>query len=430
MDNMKRTLDGKLLPEWAYMALIAICSVSFFSPQGLFYTQYAGAVRFFERGQKIIVALLIVVFILEMLTTIKRNGWAQVIALKRNQIIMDICVLIISGMQWISTVLNDGEVNLALLRIASIVSAYLTITVLVKTNPRKGLKVLTFVFATVMLVNLVVIIYLYPSGGFRGGGSFWLFGQKNAIRNIVYPTVTFMLINDRINRIRCSLITALFLIIGLVTFLIVDSKTSLSLYLLMMVLYFGLNFLKLEFLNLQKFIIGYIVLNILVVFVRNFSLVEFFVTQILEKDLTFTNRIYLWDQAIAGIENNFLVGKGLQGLRNVGLNIGKNYYVSHAHNALLDVLYKNGIFACVALIIIVYLCCKPIFENNNNMIASLCGIAIGSFLIAGIFGELWSYGFYIVLFFSYMLPDLLAQLNKREKQYVQKRKVVLIARRN
>ena len=65
-------------------------------------------------------------------------------------------------------------------------------------------------------------------------------------------------------------------------------------------------------------------------------------TSILGRDITFSGRASIWQLAIRIFENNFWFGGGL----NINYNAWTNgAIVNSAHNTLLDILSRSGIFA-------------------------------------------------------------------------------------
>lgn len=97
--------------------------------------------------------------------------------------------------------------------------------------------------------------------------------------------------------------------------------------------------------------IGVTVLGIFIVFLQNVDFLEPIVVQLLGKKLTFSNRIYIWSNAVTVIRKNF-IGLGLQPADHVIRLLGNiNGYlqptVTHAHNEFLQVAFQTGILGFI-----------------------------------------------------------------------------------
>lgn len=377
--------------------LIVLFSIPFFTPEGLTYTNLSFILSMFRNAQKVVCLFIILLYCLQILQQRR-------ISIKRFDL-MTICVVVLCAVQWITTKLNSGDMATAILRCCILLASYVVVADLVRRKPKAGIRTLYLLFLAVFIINLIALLALYSSHGFRSAGDYWLFGQKNAMRNIIFPTILLAFLNDRVNRNKIiTFSTILISGLSLLSLILVESTTSVVLCLMILGLNFWQIFFKNMILDLKKTIVIFLFVSITVVLVRNFTFVSYFVTVFLGKDLTFTSRIYIWDSALKGILKSPLWGTGIQILERTGLNVGKYFFASHAHNALLDVFYKNGIFGFLSTCVMYVLSCVNVIRLKKNPIAILLGTVLGAFLLAGIVGELWSYGFYIVLFLAYILP--------------------------
>ncbi len=377
--------------------LIVLFSIPFFTPEGLTYTSFGVILTMFRNAQKFVCLFIILLYFLKFLLQ-KR------ISIKQLDL-MTITVVVLCAVLWLTTRISDGDMSTAMLRCCILLTAYVVVADLVRRKPKAGIQTLYVLFLVAFALNLIVLLALYSRHGFRSAGDYWLFGQKNAMRNIIFPTILLAFLNDRINRNKAITVsTVLVSVLSLFSLILAESTTSVVLCLLILGLNFWQIFFKNTILDLKKIIIIFLFVSITVVLARNFMFVSYFVTTILGKDLTFTSRIYIWDAAVKGILKSPLWGTGIQTLEHTGLNVGKYFFASHAHNALLDVFYKNGIFGFLSTCVMYVLSCVSVIRLKKNPIAILLGTVLGAFLLAGIVGELWSYGFYIVLFLAYILP--------------------------
>lgn len=397
----------------AFMVLIP-----FFPPEGLGFTGAGNILLWIKRIQGLEVIALFLYecyFFVKHLPGIKRSY--------KKRFIMFALVSLLSFLQIFSTWLNDGHMGMALERIYVLMGAYILCDIFMHHTAMRSFRVLTAIFTAVAVVNFAVVLLKYDTMGFREQGDFWFFGQKNAIRNIVVPSITFSAILDRIKRKKYSLRTIYLVLTGVLVLILVDSSTSVAVIALFAALLLYLNVSDFELLNLKTISVIYVVLEIVIVFMRRIDIFSNIIEGVLNRDVTLTNRTLIWDAAMKSIKARPIFGDGLRELKDSKL-ILEGFQASHAHNALLDILLKCGIVGAAVLVIIVYLCIRQQFKMKKSALGAILGMTVGAFLIAGIVGELWNFGFYLVLFTLYYLPEIANQV-ELGNIYTKKRSVRL-----
>lgn len=91
----------------------------------------------------------------------------------------------------------------------------------------------------------------------------------------------------------------------------------------------------------------YICFSFSIIFSQSTILSTF--TAIFSKNATFSGRINIWQLAIRIFEENFWFGKGL----NIDFNAWTNgIIVNSAHNTLLDILARTGIFPGILFVVV------------------------------------------------------------------------------
>ena len=385
--------------------LLLLCCLPFFSPEGLGFTGASMILGWFKRLQSI---AFVAMLIYELYYYVKHlSSFKQYQYLKRLS--MFGLVGLMSLLQIFSTHINDGDMTTALQRIYVMMSAYMITEIFIIMDAKASLEALTYIFTAAAVINLVVVILFYDRMGFREQGDYWLFGQKNAMRNIVVPSITFSAILDRIRRKKYSFRTIYLMITGVLVLILVDSSASVAIIALFAALLLYLNVSDFELLNLKTIAVIYVILEIIVVFMRRINIFSSIIESLLNRDATLTNRTFIWDAAMKVIKTHFVFGDGLRTLEDSKLVVG-SFQASHAHNALLDILMKCGIVGAVLLVLIVCRCMRQQFKMKQSALGAILGMTLGAFLIAGIVGELWNFGFYIILFTMYYLPETAKQV--------------------
>ena len=130
-------------------------------------------------------------------------------------------------------------------------------------------------------------------------------------------------------------------------------------------------------LNLKNYFIVAIIFFVLIVLFRIQDNFTWFIEDVLHRDLTFTGRIYIWDDALKNINNNKLLGVGIYDFSSRLLETG----VYHAHCTFLNVIFENGILGSIAYFMIHILAIKSSYKFKNNRLIYLTAYFIFIFLI-------------------------------------------------
>lgn len=132
---------------------------------------------------------------------------------------------------------------------------------------------------------------------------------------------------------------------------------------------------------------GYCISWILIVIVRIQNIFSWLIVGILHKNLTFTNRTVIWDNALGSIKGRPLFGYGIQDTVNLFytyiLRPGKptvNSWFS-AHNQVIQTLYESGVISMVPVILLAIFAFKRLDQNRNSkmyaiMTAGIIGVSV------------------------------------------------------
>lgn len=135
------------------------------------------------------------------------------------------------------------------------------------------------------------------------------------------------------------------------------------------------------------FFYGYCVSWVLIVVVRIQNIFAWLIVGILHKNLTFTNRTIIWDNALGSIRNRPLLGYGVQNTVNLFYTYivrpGKptvNSWFS-AHNQVIQTLYESGIVSMIPVMLLCIMVFKKLDKNRNNrmypvMVAGIIGLSV------------------------------------------------------
>ncbi len=144
-----------------------------------------------------------------------------------------------------------------------------------------------------------------------------------------------------------------------------------------------------------------LILNFSIVILRVQEIFAFIIEDILHKNLDFTERTVLWDQALFKILKSPFYGYG-NGSNGKFLNLAG--YEVPAHNLFLDITLQGGLLALLLFLVILVVTCKNISKISNIKMGILLNMAIFFMLIAGLMETYFSKNlFYVPLLLSYYI---------------------------
>ena len=207
---------------------------------------------------------------------------------------------------------------------------------------------LTFIlFLCVQVITQLLFPVGFDSLHPTGDNRLYFLGRKNiATPYIIVGLGSFYLLNKKMNEF-ISLKEIIFLgLFGILSFL-TQSSTAIICYIFF--IFIRLMGLKENIGKLYSLVsmAAYVCFSLSIIFSQSTILSTF--TAIFSKNATFSGRINIWQLAIRIFEENFWFGRGL----NVNFNAWTNgIIVNSAHNTLLDILARTGIFPGVLFIVL------------------------------------------------------------------------------
>lgn len=229
------------------------------------------------------------------------------------------------------------------------------------------------------------------------------FGHRNTTFRIALPALTcsFVISSDKK---RSWLAIPLFVFaLSILQIRIAYSATSFCAVVVMSALFVVTLWKKpRKILNGLTYGIGYVILFFSIVLIRVQNLFSPLISSLLHRDITFTGRTIIWDDAFQRVDSNIM----LQGYgqdyywHTVGIN---GHFQKHAHNEILNMLLLGGVLSLVCFIALFVLSIKKLFENRYSNIANAFAVGLSGFLIIAIAEVGLSPGLFFVLAGSYYL---------------------------
>ncbi len=259
----------------------------------------------------------------------------------------------------------------------------------------------------ILLINLIFTFLINPGGMYsnfledlRG---ICFYGDKNSVRNPALLGFMAACALDYYAGCRAPLRSLFALFLGVFSVGMVGSATS---FVALCVLSVAYLFVVLRNKILDIRLVGILIAAFwaMVVFVRKLPGVEQFVVGVLQRDMTFSGRTIIWDQVLANLSSNIFYGHGLNVQIPVGWNVG---YVTHCHNAYLDITYRAGIIGLILFIALIVLSLRSVYYFISCNIAKSFALVLLAFLFVGIFGSLDNPFFFMVLGLCYNIREII-----------------------
>ena len=283
-------------------------------------------------------------------------------------------------------------------------------------DAKKGIKRLSNIFFLFVVANIISII-VFPNGLFKSAlySNNWILGYDNMHIMYYIPAIVLEKINCILSGKKHSF-RYLFLI-TMITYAVIFcfSANSLVAYCLFMFLLVFSNIDRKAIFNAYTVTIIFSVLSLLiVVFSANFEVVNLFITNILHKSLTFSGRTGIWALALAYIAKKPFLGYGLEPVEMVTSKFG-SIHATHAHNTILDVMYKGGTISFFAFAYMFYLSAKNLYHNRTDILAKVITYGLFAIYIMSIFeAREDKFGLYIILLLGFKIGEIIKEREVNE----------------
>ena len=206
-----------------------------------------------------------------------------------------------------------------------------------------------------------ILFSILPNGLNINGYNYYFLGIRTDFLRYFFVFLIFSCLNFLYLKNKVQLI--LLLVLSVITFLKFSIATAITSILLLFLFYIFRNTLT-KFLSLKWIVISTSVLSIAFIGFNASNFFSWFIVNILNKDVSLTNRMFIWVEAIRCIFDSrlgFIFGHGIV---NSGSFVHYGYYWP-AHNQLLQWLFEYGVIGTV--LIFVYF----LYLDKMNQISSV-----------------------------------------------------------
>ena len=381
--------------EEKYLWLLILC---LFVPFVYSFNTPSGSIKilddFFDFARPAVMVIIVFVFFI-----IKKKKPSKLV----------LTIFIMEMWQLLVTLLTNHKWVVAVYDLSACIAVPLLIE-LYSDKPKTMLSVFMLCFEVSLYPNLFTLIFKTQVDG-RGIG-WYLLGAHNILATMLLPAAAVAVVYFRYakNKLRPALLLA----VAIISCFICECSTA-EVAMAAAILVFIVGYLLKD-----KFEIPLWPLFAIAVFGCFFVIFAFadtdipflkdFITKVLNRDVTFTGRTYIWSYGVAMVKESPIIGHGFR----TWVNISPEVLVGHAHNYLLDKAVVGGIPMLLIVFVTHFELIRGTFKQKNSIYKiALLGLLFGIFLTYITESYFRFYRFLIVFALMYNLDTILG--NKKEE---------------
>lgn len=273
---------------------------------------------------------------------------------------------------------------------------------------REMLAIILNILIGLLVINLILSL-LWPGGIY----DMHFIGIRTRLTDVIIPVLVLALLLDYLDRRAISFRTVLCFVLSLLTFIQHEVMTAVLGVGVMMVAFFFMLAIKRRWLYRAVNVISLsgigLAVNMLIVHIKITLKMGWFFEKVLNKSATLTDRVLLWDRAVAIVREKLLFGHGMAENGNfvpgpASLNANALW---QAHNQWLQILYDGGLLTLVTFLQLIFM--------SHRGLDSTCARRPRAALLAGMFSifvmmtvEIFSYTpyFFLLIFIGYYANSL------------------------
>lgn len=252
---------------------------------------------------------------------------------------------------------------------------------------RAGLVNLARLFSIYVILHFLQVMFfpdVFPKNeGMLLTQNIFFLGIRNQVAQQLIPMTGIIFIIFYMKKERRSLFALIVGVLAILASIQTKSSTCIVAVSFLVLLYVIVGVLPERIVNIKNVGIGYVVINILLVFtqaVSNLPVVANLLQRFFGKDASFSNRTMIWLSAFNNFKESPLLGIGRRSGKAVMTFKAVNEYDTDAsysaHNALLQTIVESGILGLIPLVLIVLFAIKnaSLCVNKKHLTVILIGV--------------------------------------------------------
>jgi O-antigen ligase len=273
----------------------------------------------------------------------------------------------------IPTLVNNGDYITWFNRTAMILVVCIIIERAIAINARKTLAALTILLTSLITINLLT---WSPDGLYHDletGKEYFFLGLRTRFADSIFPALAISLIYSYYKKKRITFSVIFLFIVSYLTFVLEWVATA---FLSINILVFFLVTYKSKIpqvLNAKVLAIVALIMNLSIIFLRIQDVFSFIIVGILNKDLTFTGRTYIWDSAMEVIKQSWVWGYGET---TNGTFAFYGWQLWQGHSQIIQLLHDGGLLAVIIFFVMNYFVIKELMRFKSSRYSAIIGFTL------------------------------------------------------
>ena len=287
---------------------------------------------------------------------------------------MLIGVCLFEGSLFISTIINEGNLQVFFVQLYPIIGMYCLAQMVFSCKIRK--KFFFSILSKLMLLLLIInFIFVMVDPLYFGMGKFFLGFENQISFSLILGLMVVWIDKEYSGSNRCFIMYLVIYTISCVKIWSASGIVGCLIVLACCVVPHFKNFLvKMHFRHIQIFIVVISSLLLLYVFAYHSSasnIFSWFIESFLGKDMSFTGRTYIWQKVFNQFLQKPILGYGMlddSNIFDISVKIGAQEWITgkfSAHNVFFQLLYNGGI---LSLFLLLRCGAKIIPAPNTNVV--------------------------------------------------------------
>jgi O-antigen ligase len=276
---------------------------------------------------------------------------------------------------------------------------------------RELISGLYYISVFIVIVNFFSLFFPIQS---TAGENMYFIGGKNQFAMTIVPIIAIVYIYSLTIYKKIKMFPLAIILLGILSTYLAGSGTGIVISLMMAAFIFS-PIKKFPSYNGYLLIYSSLFLSV-VIFRLQETFLSKFIVGFLGKDVTFTNRTYIWDLAITKFKENWFLGSGRG--NTVIIDWLPFLKVNEAHDGLLQIALDSGIIGVIMFIALIFITGKKIKLNKKHKFSRVLSFSIFAFLIIGIAeSAYYRKEFWILLVLSYGLDKIAGQVKETDLDF-------------
>jgi O-antigen ligase len=241
----------------------------------------------------------------------------------------------------------------------------------------------------------------------------YLLGGKNAIAISILPAIPIVYMYSYAIYKKLKFLPIIIILCSIVSVYLSGSSTGFIISLLTITFMF---LPKRIFASFKVFLNIYLLTFFIVVILRlQEVLFGNFIINVLNKDLTFTGRTYIWDLVLEKIKSSWILGYGR------GNSIINDLFpnINETHNGILEILMDSGLIGILLFTSIVFIVGRKLSENSNHIYPRILSFSIFAYMVIGLTESVFNKTeFWILLVIGFGINNIISQGNFKSTKEV------------